>query len=168
MYANYNKLVESIKSSFDVTAGYDYQYWKATTPLYYEMNTLGEIQKTSKAKDERHVLLSYYGSSELFVRFTLYANYHHRRDATSRFAKNVRWGTFPSVALGWRVTEESFLKDNKVLSNLKIRASYGVTGQQDGIGNYNYLPIYTQSQNGAEGIMGNEIYSYLPSQLLRP
>ena len=48
LYANYNKLVESIKSSFDVTAGYDYQYWKATTPLYYEMNTLGEIQKDFK------------------------------------------------------------------------------------------------------------------------
>ena len=41
LYANYNKLVESIKSSFDVTAGYDYQYWKSTTPLYSEMNTLG-------------------------------------------------------------------------------------------------------------------------------
>lgn len=87
-----------------------------------------------------------------------------RRDATSRFAKNVRWGTFPSVALGWRVTEESFLKDNKVLSNLKLRASYGVTGQQDGIGNYNYLPIYTQSQNGAEASMGNGyIHTYRPS-----
>ena len=45
LYANYNKLVESIKSSFDVTAGYDYQYWKSTTPLYYETNTLGEIRK---------------------------------------------------------------------------------------------------------------------------
>ena len=67
-----------------------------------------------------------------------------RRDATSRFAKNVRWGTFPSVALGWRVTEESFLKDNKVISTLKVRASYGVTGRQDGIGNYNYL--YDQSK----------------------
>ena len=61
LYANYNKLVEPIKSSFDVTAGYDYQYWKATNPLYSEMNTLGEVLKTSKATDERHVLLSYYG-----------------------------------------------------------------------------------------------------------
>ena len=164
LYANYNKLVESIKSSFDVTAGYDYQYWKATTPLYYKMNTLGEIQKTSKAKDERHVLLSYYGRLNYSFDSRYMLTTTIRRDATSRFAKNVRWGTFPSVALGWRVTEESFLKDNKVLSNLKIRASYGVTGQQDGIGNYNYLPIYTQSQNGAEGIMGNEyIHTYRPS-----
>ena len=164
LYANYNKLVEPLNSSFDVTAGYDYQYWKATTPLYSEMNTLGEIQKTSKATDERHVLLSYYGRLNYAFdsRYMLTATL--RRDATSRFAKNVRWGTFPSVALGWRVTEESFLKNNEVLSNLKIRASYGVTGQQDGIGNYNYLPIYTISQNGAQGIMGNDyIYTYRPS-----
>ena len=124
---------QSIKSSFDVTAGYDYQYWKSTTPLYSEMNTLGEIQKTSKAKDERHVLLSYYGRLNYSFDSRYMLTTTIRRDATSRFAKNVRWGTFPSVALGWRVTEESFLKDNKVLSNLKLRASYGVTGQQDGI-----------------------------------
>ena len=48
LYANYNKLVEPIKSSFDVTAGYDYQYWKATNPLYSEMNTLGEVLKLRK------------------------------------------------------------------------------------------------------------------------
>ena len=163
LYANYNKLVEPIKSSFDVTAGYDYQYWKATNPLYYEKNTLGEIQKTSKATDERHVLLSYYGRLNYSFDSRYMLTTTVRRDATSRFAKNVRWGTFPSVALGWRVTEESFLKNNKVLSNLKIRASYGVTGQQDGIGNYNYLPIYTISQNGAESIMGTDyIYTYRP------
>ena len=128
------------------------------------MNTLGEIQKTSKAKDERHVLLSYYGRLNYSFDSRYMLTTTIRRDATSRFAKNVRWGTFPSVALGWRVTEESFLKDNKVLSNLKLRASYGVTGQQDGIGNYNYLPIYTQSQNGAEASMGNGyIHTYRPS-----
>ena len=154
LYANYNKLVESIKSSFDVTAGYDYQYWKSTTPLYSEMNTLGEIQKTSKASDERHVLLSYYGRLNYSFNSRYMLTTTVRRDATSRFAKNVRWGTFPSVALGWRVTEESFLKDNKVISTLKVRASYGVTGQQDGIGNYNYLPIYTISQSGAGSLIG--------------
>ena len=145
LYANYNKLVESIKSSFDVTAGYDYQYWKSTTPLYSEMNTLGEIQKTSKAKDERHVLLSYYGRLNYSFDSRYMLTTTIRRDATSRFAKNVRWGTFPSVALGWRVTEESFLKDNKVLSNLKLRASYGVTGQQDIINDYPYMSTFTVS-----------------------
>lgn len=103
-------------------------------------------------------------AAELFFRFTLYADYDYPPGRHFPFRQNVRWGTFPSVALGWRVTEESFLKDNKVLSNLKLRASYGVTGQQDGIGNYNYLPIYTQSQNGAEASMGNGyIHTYRPS-----
>ena len=82
---------------------------------------------------------------------------------TSRFAKNVRWGTFPSVALGWRVTEEGFLQGNNTISNLKVRASYGVTGQQDGIGNYNYLPVYTPGQDGAQYLFGGTpIYTFRP------
>ena len=61
------------------------------------------------------------------------------------------------------MSEEAFLKDNTVLSNLKLRASYGVTGQQDGIGNYNYLPVYTYSQTGAEVQFGNQfINTYRP------
>ena len=73
-----------------------------------------------------------------------------RRDGSSRFGSDYRWGTFPSVGLGWTISNESFLKDNKVLSNLKLRASYGVTGQQEVGGNYNYLPVYTYSATGAE------------------
>ena len=100
LYANYNKLVEPIKSSFDVTAGYDYQYWKATNPLYSEMNTLGEVLKTSKATDERHVLLSYYGRLNYSFDSRYMLTTTVRRDATSRFAKNVRWGTFPFGSTG--------------------------------------------------------------------
>ena len=85
------------------------------------------------------------------------------KDASSRFSKNTRWGTFPSVALGWTLTEEPWLKDNKVVSNLKLRASYGVTGQQEGIGNYNYLPVYTSSVTGAEALInGQYITTYRP------
>ena len=53
-----------------------------------------------------------------------------RADASSRFAKGNRWGYFPSVALGWKLSEEKFLKNSKVLTNLKLRLSYGLTGQQ--------------------------------------
>lgn len=162
-YLNYNKYVDSWKSSIDATVGYDYQYWKSTSPAYSELNTLGDVQSTSAATDQRHVLLSYYARLNYTFdsRYMLTATV--RRDGTSRFNEDNRWGTFPSVALGWRVTEESFLKDNPVLSNLKLRASYGVTGQQDGIGNYNYLPVYTYSQDGAQVRFGNQwYYSYRP------
>ena len=59
-----------------------------------------------------------------------------RRDGSSKFTKDNRWGTFPSVALAWRMSEESFLQKYNWLSNLKLRLSYGVTGNNDGIGNY--------------------------------
>lgn len=162
-YFNYNKYLDSWKSSIDATVGYDYQYWKSTSPQYSELSTLGEIQSTTAASDERHVLLSYYARLNYTFdsRYMLTATM--RRDGTSRFSKDNRWGTFPSVALAWRVSEEAFLKENAVLSNLKLRASYGVTGQQDGIGNYNYLPVYTASQSGAEAQFGNQyITTYRP------
>ena len=59
-----------------------------------------------------------------------------RRDGSSKFTKDNRWGTFPSVALAWRASEEAFLQKVNWLSNLKLRLSYGVTGNNDGIGNY--------------------------------
>lgn len=73
-----------------------------------------------------------------------------RRDGSSRFAKDRRWGTFPSVALAWRVAGESFFEGIRtVMNDLKLRASYGKTGQQDGIANYGYLPNYTTTNPGA-------------------
>jgi TonB-linked SusC/RagA family outer membrane protein len=162
-YLNYNKNLPGINSTLDATAGYDYQYWKNKSAYYEELNTPGEVQSSIAASDERHALISYYGR----INYTLASRYMLtatiRRDGTSRFSKDERWGTFPSIALGWRLSEESFLKNIDVLSNLKLRASYGVTGQQEGIGNYNYLPVYTISQTGAQYIFGSTpVNTYRP------
>ena len=163
LYANYSKYFEAIKSNVDATIGYDYQYWKSNTPEYNTYNVAQEVLSTTKESDYRHTLLSYYGRVNYSFdgRYLLTATL--RRDGTSRFSKDNRWGTFPSVALGWTLTNEPFMKEQKVLSNFKLRASYGVTGQQDGIGNYNYLPVYTLSTNGAQALMnGRYIYTYRP------
>ncbi len=163
IYANYAKYFEDIKSNVDLTAGYDYQYWKSTTPLYYTKSAAGTNLSTVKASDYRHVMLSYYGRINYSFDGKYLLTATVRRDASSRFSKDTRWGTFPSVALGWTLTEEPWLKNQKVLSNLKLRASYGVTGQQEGIGNYNYLPVYTYSVTGAEAfINGQYINTYRP------
>ena len=163
LYANYAKYFEDIKSNVDLTAGYDYQYWKSTTPLYYTKSAAGTNLSTVKASDYRHVMLSYYGRINYSFDGKYLLTATIRRDASSRFSKDTRWGTFPSVALGWTLTEEPWLKNQKVLSNLKLRASYGVTGQQEGIGNYNYLPVYTYSVAGAEAfINGQYINTYRP------
>ncbi len=163
LYANYAKYFEDIKSNVDLTAGYDYQYWKSTTPLYYTKSAAGINLSTVKASDYRHVMLSYYGRINYSFDGKYLLTATVRRDASSRFSKDTRWGTFPSVALGWTLTEEPWLKNQKVLSNLKLRASYGVTGQREGIGNYNYLPVYTYSVAGTEAfINGQYINTYRP------
>ena len=163
LYANYAKYFENIKSNVDLTAGYDYQFWKSTTPLYYTKSAAGTTLSTVKASDYRHVMLSYYGRVNYSFDGKYLLTATVRRDASSRFSKDTRWGTFPSVALGWTLTEEPWLKNQKVLSNLKLRASYGVTGQQEGIGNYNYLPVYTSSVTGAEALInGQYINTYRP------
>ena len=163
LYANYAKYFENIKSNVDLTAGYDYQFWKSTTPLYYTKSAAGTTLSTVKASDYRHVMLSYYGRVNYSFDGKYLLTATVRRDASSRFSKDTRWGTFPSVALGWTLTEEPWLKNQKVVSNLKLRASYGVTGQQEGIGNYNYLPVYTSSVTGAEALInGQYITTYRP------
>lgn len=163
-YFNYNKTIESINSTIDATLGYDYQFWKSATNAYDNLNVAGVSQSAVAAQDSRHALISYYGrlNYTLASRYMLTATI--RRDGTSRFSEDNRWGMFPSVALAWRLSEESFLKDVDVLSNLKLRTSYGITGQQEGIGDYNYIPVYTISQTGAEYMFGDTYYfTYRPS-----
>ncbi len=144
-YLNYTKKFDIV--NFDVTAGYDYQYWNSNAPYFEYYTTEGAVMGSSSPKDQTHVLMSYYGraNATFMGKYMLTATV--RRDGTSRFSKDERWGTFPSVALAWRISDEDFMSElSDVVNNLKLRASYGVTGQQDGIGNYNYLATYTLSQ----------------------
>jgi TonB-linked SusC/RagA family outer membrane protein len=78
-----------------------------------------------------------------------------RKDGSSRFGRNHRWGTFPSVSLAWRLTEEPWYKQNELLNDLKIRMGYGVTGSQASVGNYGYMATYNTSVYPF-GTAGNE------------
>ncbi|MBD2754023.1 SusC/RagA family TonB-linked outer membrane protein [Spirosoma validum] len=88
-----------------------------------------------------------------------------RADGSSRFGSNKQYGYFPSVALAWRVSEESFLKNNRVINDLKLRATYGSTGNQDGVGNYPaYSLLGTQNY-----VFGNVVSTGLgPNQIANP
>jgi TonB-dependent starch-binding outer membrane protein SusC len=163
-YFNYSKKVEKINSEFDATAGYSYQRWKTETDVFPVFNQAGDtlVQPGIPGWNE-NALISYYGR----LIYTLAGKYMLtgtiRRDGSSRFAPENRWGLFPSAAAAWRISDEDFLKDSRAISYLKLRAGYGVTGQQD-IGNdYPYLANYQTSTTTAYYQLGNQFYS-----LLRP
>ena len=90
-----------------------------------------------------------------------------RRDGSSRFGGNNRWGTFPSVSLAWRITEEEWFTKNDVLTDLKIRAGYGVTGSQASVSNYGYLASYDTSVYPF-GYDGTEQSALVSSTLANP
>ena len=150
-----------------MTAGYDWQYWKATSPEGDVYNAAKEsLNGAYKATDQRHALMSYYGRVNLSYDSRYMVTATVRRDGTSRFSPETRWGTFPSVALAWNIAQEPFLREGNVVTDLQLRASYGVTGQQDGIGNYKYLPVYWAGTENSQyvGADGQMINTYLPSE----
>ena len=158
-YLNYNKTFDAIKSNVDVTAGYDFQNWISNSEGYNQYNVYGDIQGTTAPTDQRHTLVSWYGRINYSFdnRYLLTATM--RADGTSRFAPDHRWGFFPSVGLGWRVDREPFMENVKWLESLKLRVSYGETGQQEIGNNYGYMPVFNLSNPGAYYLFGGQ---YIP------
>ena len=176
-YAQYYK--DFLKTQhFDIMVGYEWshnKYWgnsayQSLYPQTYGTSlvdgkvvddpTLAALRGTafssssSEWKQESY-LVSFFGRANYiaFDRYMVTATV--RRDGSSRFFDH--WATFPSVALGWKISEEPFLKKAKWLDELKLRLGWGKTGQQDGIGNYNYFATYnvnTTSTNGRYPING--------------
>ncbi|KAA8484356.1 iron complex outermembrane receptor protein [Arcticibacter tournemirensis] len=160
-YLNYNKDISSINSNINATAGYGYY---ANRTKNYNFASYEADGKTVKSTPKfpfdipENRLLSYYGR----LIYTLNNRYIFsgtvRTDGSSRFSEDNRWGVFPSAAFTWRINEEGFLKGTNALSDLKLRLSYGVTGQQEGIANYSYLSNYSVSNNEAMYQIGDTYY----------
>jgi TonB-linked SusC/RagA family outer membrane protein len=91
----------------------------------------------------------------------------YRRDGSSRFGNERRYGDFPSIALGWRIIEEGFMQNQNTVSNLKIRGSYGVIGNEK-IDEYEGIPIVTGNENAVFGVNESLIYGATISELANP
>ena len=161
-YANYAHTFAE-KHDFSVMAGYGWQhFWKK-----YDDTTLspeGEELFSPYHYETEYYLLSLYGRINYTYADKYMLTATLRADASSRFSKDNRWGYFPSVALGWRISEENFLKNNKVVSNLKLRLSYGQTGQQDILNDYPYMTTFTVSYPESSYLFGDTWYNtYRPN-----
>jgi iron complex outermembrane receptor protein len=170
----YSKDIKKIKSKVDVLLAHSYQSFLTKVSNFPTLSYRRIYDPSNPAKKDTIIgtepvfktdrpeyrLESYIGR----LNYTLMDKYlitaTIRSDASSKLNPNDRIGYFPSVAVAWKANED-FFKNSKTVNELKFRASWGVTGQQDGIGYYSYLPRYSLSNNTAMQQFGNAFVSYL-------
>jgi len=161
-YFDYEKKIEKIQSNISAMAGYSWQHFYRSD---YAINS--NIVRTPELTDTidnptEYFLLSYYGRLNYSFKNRYLLTFTLRNDNTSRFSKENRAGWFPSAAFAWKIADEKFMDNASWLSHLKLRLSYGITGQQSiGQGNYPYLARYTYNIQGAYYLMGNTYYRTL-------
>jgi iron complex outermembrane receptor protein len=150
-YINYKKEVESIKSIFDVTAGYSWQHFQREDDSYtYGLfDAPGAATPISSSSITENYLVSFFGRLNYTLANKYLLTLTVRNDGSSRFQGENQWGIFPSAAFAWKIKEEEFLKNANALSDLKLRLGWGITGQQD-IGNdYPAQASYVVSSPGS-------------------
>ena len=181
LYAQYVKTVDNIKSTFDVMAGYSWQHNQRDNngdTYYVSKVDKSNLESTGTPTDffTEYYLLSYFGRFNYTLADKYLLTFTLRDDASSRFSEDNRWALFPSLALSWKISEESFLKNSTVLSNLKLRLGWGKTGQQDimpdadnYMGDYPYIGSYQYGRGLAWVPMGKDANgNTIWSNLLRP
>ena len=151
----YHDFNDKAKNHFDIMAGYEWaHFWHNTKNAYWSYYPSTNRDATLAGK-QRNYAPYYYATENYLVSFFGRANWSLmdgrymvtatvRNDGSSRFKEH--WATFPSFAFAWRVNEENLFKQIDWLSDLKLRLSWGMTGQQEGIGDYNYFAIYEMNK----------------------
>ncbi len=167
-FANYDTRLDAVDSRFDVTVGYSYQDFYEEYPELaggdLRFNFLGANSTAFIADDAYDASISVIPSRLISgfarVNYTFMDRYlitaTVRRDGSSRFGPENRWGTFPSAALAWRAHQEEFVQEAAPwLSNLKLRASWGIVGNQE-IPDFLYSPFYTPGDQNSQVQFGDE------------
>ncbi|MCF6279320.1 MAG: TonB-dependent receptor, partial [Flavobacteriaceae bacterium] len=150
-YFVYNKELENV--NVEVTAGYSYQKFEGRD--YNTGNLMDPDRESDVYTHPDVVLIGFFGRTNLSFMDKYLLTLSYRRDGTSRFSEDNRWGNFPAAALAWKISEEDFLKDSNTISDLKLRIGWGITGQQDISASYAFLGRTIQSSNISQYIFGN-------------
>lgn len=158
-YLNYNKTFNDLV--FDATAGYSYQKWDSDK--YMTGNTNDPNLPTGSTGFPRlevpfdTVLIGFFGRTNLTYKDKYLLTLTYRRDGSSKFDEDNRWANFPAAAFAWKVNQD-FFKDSKLISDLKLRLGWGITGQQN-IGNNNdYLQQYNIGSGSSQYYFGEVPY----------
>ena len=179
---NYNKTIN--KMNFGVLGGYSYQNvtfqgfgaqnnnFIADEISYNNLGGGAGVSLGQRANDavfsyqSNYKLVSFFGRGTVSVADRYFATLTIRRDGSTKFGQNNKWGLFPSASLGWTLTNEDFLKGNPTVNNLKLRVNYGLTGNSEGISPYTSLALVGPSDRYYDN--GNWLNSYRPVQNPNP
>ena len=164
-YLNYSKEFGNVRTEF--MTGYSYQ--KFTNSGGNTGNKRDSASFPSTFADPDVVLIGFFGRANVTLLDKYLLTVTYRRDGTSRFSENNRWGNFPAAALAWNISDEDFLKNSKTLSNLKLRVGYGITGQQDISGNNDiFLNRYRGGDQNSQYQFGNSVIESLIASEINP
>lgn len=178
-YLNYTGSVGGLPGTIDLTGGYSYSAFHGTYNSFSEAdissNLLGINGIPTVNSDTRQPnlnvvdskLISFFGRLNYNIKDRYLASFGLRRDGSSRFGPSNAWGVFPAVSLGWRVSDESFLRGFSALSDLKLRASWGKTGNQ-AFANYQQYPVYVYSNQQAQYQFGNQFITTIRPNAVDP
>lgn len=176
--ANYNKTFNK-KHNFGAVLGYSYQDYNydgfsvkaenaqsAISEYNLSAFTLTSINNISSYKGD-WTLIGFFGRAQYNFNERYFASASLRRDGSSKFGANNKWGWFPTVAAGWNIDRESFMQDVDWLNQLKLRASYGVSGNQE-IGEYKSLVAYNPSGVATNPETGEVVVVFSPAWNANP
>ncbi|MEZ4828521.1 MAG: TonB-dependent receptor [Bacteroidia bacterium] len=155
-YLNYTKKLGS--SNLDVMGGYSWQHFFKDSYNFSTSADGSKILQPANTFPKEYYLLSLFGRVNYTLMDRFLFTFTLRRDGTSRFSEENRWGMFPAAAFAWKMVDNSDAK----FSRLKLRLGYGITGQQDiGEDYYPYLARYQSSLNNAQYQFGNDFITTL-------
>jgi len=156
-YVNYVHEFEQ-PHKIDIMLGTSYQDFYRENQTY-QISGLGAVRETEFATTNS--LLSYFTRLNYAYDNRYLVTFTYRRDGSSRFSPENRWGNFFSGAVAWSIADEEFLRDSQTISTLKLRIGYGETGQQEIGSDFGYLPVYTPGQNNVRYQFGNRFINTL-------
>lgn len=153
-YLTYKKDIK--KFGVELTGGYSYQSFLSEG---YSSGELKDPDHESDVSTDPEIrLIGFFGRTNLSFADKYLLTLSYRRDGTSRFSPDNRWGDFPAAAFAWKMSEEDFMKDSKLFSDLKLRLGWGITGQQDISAAYAYLGRYVTGNAVSQYIFGTSSY----------
>jgi TonB-linked SusC/RagA family outer membrane protein len=176
-FLNYVRPIGRAGSDLDATAGYSYERSTGDYPFFQARGLSSDLlgpsgipaaeEEITRINEREGRLASFFGrvNYDLLDRYVLTLSV--RRDGSSKFGPGNQWGTFPSAAVAWRASEESFLRDVSWLSDLKLRASWGINGNQS-FGDYLWVSAYRFGDESARVQFGDEFVNTIRPSAVDP